>query len=444
MSTTFASLQFRNYRLWFSGALVSNIGTWMQRLGQDWLILTRLTDNSSLAVGIGTALQFGPSLLFSPLAGVVADRFDKRRILLVTQSLAAVLTTALGILTVTDVVALWHVYVLAGLLGIVSAFDAPARQTFVSEMVPTTRLSNAVGLNSTAFNGARLIGPGIAGLLIAAIGTGWLFIINGLSYIGPIMALLAMRESELFRLPPTPKEKGMVRQGFDYVRSRSDIVVITVVVGVISAFGLNFGMTTALMSRVEFGKGAGEYGLVGSVLAIGSLTGALMAARRERPRIRLIVASAFGFAASTALMALMPTYALFTLACIPAGFSALTLLTAANTTIQLSTDPLIRGRVLALYMMVLTGATPIGAPLVGWIGEAFGPRWSIGIGSLAALVVATWATVWAVRNWDVQIRYRYREVPRLQILNPADLALARDLAAAQLRADDARQSVTQA
>lgn len=441
MSATFASLQFRNYRLWFLGALVSNVGTWMQRLGQDWLILTRLTENSSLAVGIGTALQFGPSFLLSPLAGVVADRFNKRTVLIITQTLSALLTAALGVLTVTDVVQLWHVYVMAALLGVVTAFDSPARLSFVSEMVPVSNVPNAVGLNSTAFNGARLVGPGLAGLLIAAIGTGWLFIINGVSYLAPILALVAMRSADLFQLPPAPKAKGMLREGLRYLRGRSDIMMTLIIIGVVSTFGMNFGMTTALMSRVEFGKGPGEYGLVGSVFAIGSLTGALLAARRERPRIRLVVGAAFAFGVATGLMALMPTYELFTLACIPAGFAALTLLTAANTTIQLSTDPAIRGRVLALYMMVLLGATPIGSPFVGWVGEQFGPRWALGVGSLTALLIAGLATVWAVRNWDLQIQYRFREHPRLQILNPRDFV---DEQTAKSKATAAGHHTTQA
>ncbi|ADG73678.1 major facilitator superfamily MFS_1 [Cellulomonas flavigena DSM 20109] len=424
MSATFSSLSIRNYRLWFAGALVANVGTWMQRVAQDWLVLTDLTDESGVAVGITTALQFAPALLLSAWAGLLADRFDRRKLLLATQVAQGVLAAGLGALVLSGHAELWHVYVFAGLLGAVTAIDAPVRQTFVAELVPQSRLSNAVGLNSASFNAARLVGPGLAGLLIAAVGSGWVFVINAATFAATIVSLTLMRRSELHTMPHASRAKGQIREGIAYVRNRSDILVIMVVVCVVSTFGLNFQLTSALMARTEFGKGAQEYGVLGSVLAIGSLTGALLAARRERPRVRLVIGSAFGFGVATGVMALMPTYTSFAVACIPVGLASLTMMTAANTSIQMTTDPQMRGRVMSLYMMVFLGATPVGSPVVGWIGETFGARWSIGVGSISALLVSVGAALWARKHWDVRVRYRVARRPYVEVLYPADRAAA--------------------
>lgn len=415
MRSTFASLKYFNYRLWFASALLSNVGSWMQRVAQDWLVLTVLTDNSATSVGIVTALQFGPVILFSAWAGLLADRLPRRRLLMATQGAMGVLAVALGALVLSGHVQLWHVYVFAGLLGTVTAFDNPVRQTFVAEMVPADKLSNAVGLNSASFNAARLVGPALAGLLIAAVGSGWMFVVNGATFALTIIALARMRLADLHKMPSAPRQKGQIREGIAYVRGRTDIVVIMVVVGVISAFGLNFQLTSAAMARIEFGRGPGEYGILGSVLAIGSLTGALMAARRERPRVRLVIGSAFGFAVSAGVMAAMPTYPSYMVACIPVGFFSLTMLTAANTTIQMSVDPMMRGRVMSLYMIVFLGATPIGSPLVGWIADTWGPRWSIGIGAITAGLVSVGAAIWAKRNWNIEVRYRIAQRPHVVI-----------------------------
>ncbi|HEY0188936.1 MAG TPA: MFS transporter [Cellulomonas sp.] len=418
MKSTFASLRYLNYRLWFAGALVANIGTWMQRVAQDWLVLTDLSHDSGLAVGVTTALQFAPTLLLSAWAGVLADRVDRRKLLIFSQVAQGMLAFGLGALVLSGNAQLWQVYVFATLLGCVAAVDQPVRQTFVAELVPAGRLSNAVGLNSASFNAARLVGPGLAGLLIAAVGSGWVFIINGLTFAATIFALTQMRRDQLYPMPVAPRAKGQIREGIRYVKGRTDILVIMAVIGVVSTFGLNFQITSALMARTVFDKGAGEYGLLGSVMAIGSLTGALLAARRERPRVRLVIGAAFGFGVASGVQALMPTYTSFAIACIPVGLASLTMLTAANTTIQMSTDPAVRGRVMSLYMMVMLGATPIGSPIVGWIGETFGPRWSIGIGSVTALMVATAAAVWAKRRWHVQVRYHVLARPHLEVLHP--------------------------
>ncbi len=415
--STFDSLRFFNYRLWFAGALVANIGTWMQRVAQDWLVLTQLSDDSGVAVGVTTALQFAPVLALSAYAGLLADRLDRRKLLIATQVGQGVLAAGLGALVLAGDAQLWQVYLFALLLGCVSAIDGPVRQTFVAELVPADKLANAVGLNSASFNAARLVGPGVAGLLIAWVGTGWVFVINAVTFGATILALVLMRRSELHAMPTASRSKGQIRAGMRYVRRRTDIVVIMVVVGVVSTFGLNFQLTSALMARSEFGKGAGEYGILGSVMAIGSLTGALLAARRERPRVRLVIGSAFAFGVASGLMALMPTYASFAVACIPVGLAALTMMTAANATIQMTTEPAMRGRVMALYMIVFLGATPVGSPIVGWIGETFGARWSIGVGSISALLVSTGAALWARRAWDVQVRYHLHR-PHLEVLYP--------------------------
>lgn len=436
MSTTFASLKYPNYRLWFGSALIANIGTWMQRVAQDWLVLAVLTNDSGTAVGITTALQFLPVLLLSAWAGVLADRLPRRALLVATQTAQGVLAAGLGVLVLSGNVELWHVYLFALGLGVVSAFDGPARQTFVADLVPVDKLPNAVGLNSASFNAARLIGPGIAGLLIAAVGTGWVFMINAVSFGATIIALLAMNTAAMRSVPRTPRAKGQIREGIAYVRNRTDIMVIMVVMGVVSMLGLNFQLTSAVMARTEFDKGAGEYGVLGSILAIGSLAGALLAARRERPRVRLVIGAAFAFGLMMTAQAFAPTYLTYALLCIPVGFASLTMLTAANATVQTSTDPAMRGRVMSLYMVVLLGATPLGSPLVGWIAETVGPRWAVGIGGIASMLVAIAAALWAKRSWQFQVHVRRHQRPHLIVVHPAQ---QREQAAARLETQDATQ-----
>lgn len=444
MSKTFYSLRYFNYRLWFVGALVANIGTWMQRVAQDWLVLAILPEGSGLAVGIVTGLQFLPMLVLSPYAGLLADRLDRRKMLIATQGSMGVLAAGLGVLVLTDTAELWHVYIFALLLGVAAALDSPVRQTFVAEMVPAADLPNAVGLNSTSFNAARLIGPGLAGILIAAVGPGWVFVINAVSFGATIFSLTLMRTRELHPMPHTPRGKGQVREGIAYVRRRSDILIILLVVGVVGAFSLNFQLTSAVMASVEFGKGAGEYGILGSILAIGSLTGALLAARRKHPRVRLVIAAALALGIAMGIQALMPTYELYALMGIPVGLFSLTMMTAANATVQMSTEPAMRGRVMSLYMMVFLGTTPIGAPIVGWISEAWGPRWSVGVGAIAAIVVAVVAALWAKRSWRVEVRYS-RTRPHFVVDGPAERheraeeQAERKLAAVSLASDDAQQ-----
>jgi len=397
LSPTFRSLHNANYRRYAAGAVVSNTGTWMQRVAQDWLVL-QLAVNGGTAVGITTGLQFLPALLLSPLAGVVADRVSKRKLLQVTQVMMAVPAFVLGVLAVTGVAEVWHVYVLAFVFGVGTAFDAPARQSFVSEIVSPDDLTNAVGLNSASFNAARIVGPAIAGVLIAALGggaqaTGWVIVVNAVSYLAPILALRGMDAARLNVVEPARRSKGMVREGLRYVRSRNDLVLVLVIVFVVGTFGLNFQMTSALMATDVFDKGATEYGLLGTFMAVGSLTGALLAARRPTVRLRLVVVAALLFGAAEVVAGLLPTYVSFAVWMPVLGLSALTMITAANTLMQVSTAPELRGRVMALYLMIFMGGTPLGAPVVGWVGETFGARWTLVGGGLITLVGVGLATI---------------------------------------------------
>ncbi|WP_157426983.1 MFS transporter [Agromyces salentinus] len=381
----FRSLSGFNYRVWFIGALVSNVGGWMQATTQDWVVLTELTDNNAAAVGATMALQFGPQLLLVPITGAVIDRFDRRKVLIVTQSVLMLLAVGLGLLLLGGHAQLWHVYGFALALGITSAFDAPARQTFVSDLVSGPNASNAVALNAASFNAARLIGPAVAGGLIVLVGSGWVFMINALTFIAMIGALLVMRRRELIVHPRAVRDGNPLVQGFRYVGGRSDLVVVLVIVFLVGAFCMNFPIFSSTMA-VMFGKGAGEYGILSSILAIGSLTAALLAARRERARLRVVFASAGALGAASLIAAFMPTYETFAASTVLIGFATVTLLTTANGYVQTTTDPAVRGRVMALYVAILMGGTLIGAPTVGWVADAAGPRWALGVAAVAAFV----------------------------------------------------------
>jgi len=427
---TFRSLRHRDYRLWATGSVVSNTGTWMQRVAQDWLVIKVLTDGSGTAGGITTGLQFGPILLLAPLSGVIADRFPKRRVLMATQSVMALLGVALGALVLSGHAQLWHVYVFAVLLGCASAIDGPVRQTFVSELVPREDLPNAVGLNSASFNAARLVGPGLAGVLIAAIGTGPLFLINALSFIAPLTTLHMMRPAiAAVRGPKPAKGTGRMIDGVRYVRQRPDLLAIFAVVGIVGTFGLNFQLTSALMVSVHFHRSSWEFGLAGTIMAMGSLTGALFAARRERPRFRLVFGAAIAFGVFGTAGALMPSYWLYVVMLVPMGLSSLTLMTAANATVQISTDPAMRGRVMAMYMALMQGGTVLGGPVVGFVGTEFGAPWSILAGSIPSIAVALVAGTYLMRRTRVRVRYQLRGTPHVSVV-PAAGRDERDVAAA--------------
>jgi MFS family permease len=415
MSPTFASLSIYNYRVFAAGALISNTGTWMGRVAQDWLVLTQLTDHSSVALGIVTGLQFAPLALLAPVSGMIADRFPKRRILFATQSALALTSLLTGVLVVTGAVQLWQIYLLAFIQGVAAALDNPARQTFVSEMVPHESLSNAVGLNSASFNAARLIGPGVAGLVIAAFGTGPAFFVNTLSFVAVLFALSRMRPGEL-NTTPRQRGKGQIREGLRYVRGRPDIILIMALVFVLGTFGMNFQMTTALMATTVFHKGPGAYGLLGSIMAVGSLSAALLSARRPNPRLRILLVAFAAFAVASAAAALAPSYIWFAVLLIPVGLSALTVLTTANSMVQLSVAPAMRGRVMALYMAVFMGGTPLGSPLIGWIGSAWGPRWTILVGSVATGLAVLGAMLYLMRTEEMHVSYHHRDRPRLIVI----------------------------
>ena len=403
MSAMFSSLSIKNYRTYAVGGVVSNTGTWMGRVAQDWLVLTELTDNDATALGIVTGLQFLPMLLLAPVAGAVSDRFPKRKVMLVTQSLMALTAVAMAVLVMAGLSVLWPIYLLAFLQGCAAAVDGPARQAFVSEMVPPTQITNAVGLNSASFHSGRLIGPALAGLLIAWVGVGPTLLINAASFIAVIIALLLMDVDELTPAP-IASGKGRIREGIAYVRHRPDIILIMALVFVHGTFGMNFQLTNALMSTETFGKGVEEFGIVGSVMAIGSLGGALLAARREKPRLRYLLGAMALFSLCTLGVGLAPNFMVYTLLLIPTGLTALTVMVTANSMIQLSVAPEVRGRVMALYMAVFMGGTPLGSPFIGWIGETFGARWTILIATLTCGVAVTVATIYVMRTNDIRIR----------------------------------------
>src|SRR4051794_20463894 len=387
----FRSLRVRNFRLYASANLVSNTGTWMQRIGQDWLVL-QLSGDSGVALGLITALQFGPTLFLSMYGGVLGDRYDKRRVLLITQGLMGVPALVLGILVATGSIALWHTFVLAGLLGAVSAIDAPVRQAFVSEMVGPELLANAVSLNSTIFNGARLIGPAVAGLIIGASSgnTAPAFFINAGSFAFTMGALVLMRASELRRSAPVARAKGQLKEGLRYTAAHPDLVLAMLLALIIGTFGFNYQVTIALMAREEFGLGAQDFGLLSTAFAVGSLTGALLSTRRSaRPRQRFLVIAAIVFGLLTIVAGLMPTYASFALLLVPAGASALVYSVAANSFVQLGVDPQMRGRVMALYFMCFMGGTPVGAPLIGLAAEHLGAPFGLILGGGVVVLAAS-------------------------------------------------------
>ena len=385
---TFRSLRGHNYRLWAAGALVSNVGTWMQRTAQDWIVLTQLTHHNASAVGVVMGLQFGPQVLLLPWTGSAADHLDRRKLLLATQAAMGLLALGLGILTLTGLVRLWHVYVFAFGLGCAAAFDAPARQTFVSELVGEADLSNAVALNSTSFNAARLLGPAVAGVLIAAVGSGWVFLLNALSFVAVLGSLWRLRVGELHRDRTTSRVRGSLTDGFRYIGRRPDILAVFAMLFVVGTFGINYPIFISTMSVVVFHAGASQFGLLTSMMAVGSVAGALLSARRAEPRVTMLIVGAGVFGIGFALAAVMPSFWLFGLTLVLVGVSAQTFTTTAISAVQLWTEPAMRGRVVAVLLAVALGGTPVGAPFVGWVADRFGPRWALGVGATSGLAAA--------------------------------------------------------
>lgn len=394
----FQALASRNYRLWASGQIVSMVGTWMQRVAQDWLVLT-LSNGNALAVGIVMALQFGPTLLLSVWGGVLADRYDKRRILIFTQVSMALSGLALGVLDIGGVVQLWHVYLLALVMGCASAIDAPVRQSFTIEMVGRDLLSNAIALNSMTFNLARIIGPAISGVLITVVGTGWVFVINTVSFACVIAALLAMDSNDLNLSEHAGRARGQIRAGFRYVWGRTDLRVLLATVFMVSTFGLNFPISLAVLARNTFGSGADAYGLLSTTLAVGTLAGATLAARRSGPaRLKVFLGAATGFGIFEVTVGLMPTFTLVALALIPTGALILTFTTAAMNILQMSVRSDMRGRVMGIYMLCFLGGTPLGSPALGWLADITSARAPLIVGGAISLASGVVGGVYLLRT----------------------------------------------
>jgi MFS family permease len=387
----------------------------MQRVAQDWLVL-ELTHNSGAALGITTGLQFLPLLLFSLWGGAFADRYSRRMLLMVTQALMGGLALLLGVLALTGNVQIWQVYILAFALGLITVVDNPTRQTFVAEMVGRTGMANAIALNSAVFNLARIAGPAVAGLVIAALGTPAAFLVNAASYGAVLVSLKLMRPAELYPAERVPRAKGQLREAMSYVRARPDLLLLLTLIFFVATFGMNFQVTTALMSRQVFGTGAGAFGIASAVFAAGALGGALLAARRSKPSMSLLMLTAFGFGVLEVLTALMPDFISFLVLLLPTGLVILTFTTAANSATQLATSPEMRGRVMGLYLLVFLGGAPLGSPLAGWLAEEFGPRMSMVCGGAISAVAAAAITLLLARSRGVRARSYLRPAALGRIL----------------------------
>lgn len=394
MSAMFRSLRVRNFTIWFVGSTISSVGAWMQATTQSWVVLTELTANDAAAVGVTMALQFGPPLALVSVAGWISDRFDRRYVIFITQSLLALISLGLGLLLLGGHATLWQFYVFAALIGVVNAVDAPTRQAFVSDLVSQEHMSNAVSLNAASFNAARLVGPAVAGLLIATIGSGWVFLVNAATYLTVLVAVVMLRSQDLYRVNRSHRRVAM-SEGFRYIRGRGDLAVLFVVVFLIGAFGMNFPIFSSTMT-VEFGRDASDFGLLSSILAVGSLAGALMAARRERARLTVTFLAAGLYGLSATASALSPTFWTYAALGMVSGFAIITLLTTANGYTQSTSDPAVRGRVVAIYMAIMMGSTVVGAPLVGWVADVFGPRWALGVGAAAGFLALVIGVIWLV------------------------------------------------
>jgi len=385
---TFRSLRSFNFRLWTAGGLISNAGTWMQRVAQDWLVLTQLTHHDASALGIVMGLQFAPQLLLLPWTGSAADRLNQRKLLMVTQATMGVLALVLGVLTIAGVIQLWHVYVFAFLSGSAAALDAPVRQTFVAEMVGDEDLPNAVALNSTSFNAAQMIGPAVAGLLIARVGIGWAFLLNGISFAAVLISMSFFRLSELRTSARAHRTTAGFLGGLRYVWRKPDLRAVLIMLFLIGTFGMNFPIFIATMAVNVFHSDARGFGLLSSIMAVGTLSGALFAAGRKKPSLASLLAGAGVFGLGCTLAALAPGYWWFGAALVVIGAAGLTFTNGTNSIMQLSTEPAMRGRVMALRVGIALGGAPIGAPIVGWVANYFGPRWALGIGAGAGFAAA--------------------------------------------------------
>lgn len=405
MRKIFSSLAVINYRKWFIGALISNIGFWMQRTAQDWIVLTELTDFDAAAVGITTALQMLPMVLISPAAGVLSDRFDRRRILICTNTAMALVAVVLATLIVIGQIELWHIYAAAGASGLIAAVENPTKQAFVSELVARDRLTNAVSLNSASFHLARTAGPPLAAAMVLVTGAGIVFYVNAISFLALIALIMALDPGKLEPAPRLATVRGNITGGIRYVLTQPHLKVLFVAAFIFGTFVMNFPIYTSTMTTIAFGLGVAEYGVLLSFLASGSVLGALMAARREKPRLVIIAVSAATLTVVMSISAFAPSFWLLAVGMVFAGLSAQSFMITSNANVQLTTSPAVRGRVLALYMAVFMGGTPIGAPLLGWIVNQYGPRSAMLVAAVAALVSATLLGVFLLRQRGVGLRF---------------------------------------
>ena len=412
---TFRALAVRNFRLWIIGALIANIGSWAQRTAQDWLVLTELTDNDAVAVGISLSLQFGPILVLGPFVGPLVDRVSGRAIILTTTLVELTLGLILGVAVVMGVATLPLVYALALGLGISQAFEAPARMAFVSELVGTGNIPNAIGMNSMMFNTSRLVGPALAGLSITTLGTGWTLTFSAACYAAAVVAIALLRQAEFHPVSKVAKAKGQFGEGLAYIRSRPDIVVVLVMALIVGALVFNFGIFSATMAVVEFGLGAHDYGFMTSALAVGSIAGALLVARSRRPRLSVIVVAALTIAFGAGLAAIAPTVTMFIVLYPILGLGAILMVATSNSYLQVSTDDKFRGRVMAIFSTVVIGGTPLGSPLTGFVANNFGPRWAVGVAAVGGLLAALIGLIWMRTSHNISsgetIRSAFRHTP---------------------------------
>jgi MFS family permease len=417
----FQSLRVRNYRLFATGQLIKLIGVWMMYIAQDWLVLD-LSGNSATALGVVTALQFTPVLLLTLISGRLADRYDKRMLLFIANIFWTVLALAMSLLVVTGLVQLWHVFAFAALLGVFNAVETPVRQAFVSELVGMPLLPNALSLNAATFNSARILGPAVAGLAIAAFDVGPVFLITAFSSIAPLINVVRMRTSELYRkdLPPAgQRDQAKVIDGLRYVARRPDILLPMALMSVVGMTLFNFQLTLAALAKTVFHTGAASFGLFTTALAVGALTGALAGTgRRSRPTVWLVLGAAVGCASFGTLVGLAGSYWLVVALLLPTGFFMVFFAQAANQRVQLGVDAAFRGRVMALWVLVFLGTNPVGAPIIGWVAETFGAGASIWTGGLISLAAALLALTWQLRRSGARLRMRVLPMPRFYVVSP--------------------------
>jgi len=433
----FQSLRIRNFRLYATGQLIKLVGLWMLFIAQDWLVL-ELSGDSATALGLVMALQFTPVLLLTLFGGQLADRYDKRKLLIVANSVFAGLALILGLLVATGVVQLWHVFGFAAAYGVVQAVETPTRQSFWSELVGPDLLPNALSLGSATFNTARIVGPAVAGVGIAWFGTGTVILATGVMALAPVVMAVQLRPAELYRPDPGKVAASDTRilDGLKYVWQRADLVLVMALVLVVCMMGFNFQLTLAVLAKTVFRTGAEAFGLLSTALAVGALVGAVPGAvRRVRPSVYAVLGAAVAFASFETLLGLAPTFWSALVLAAVTGFFMISFAQAANQRVQLGVDAAVRGRVVALYILVFFGTTPLGAPLVGWIAQEFGPRAGIWVGGVTSLVAAVVVGLVQIRRSNARIRLHLRPRPHVHVNEPArDGVPAVDLRLPELRA----------